>query len=105
MDIDNRKKNNLLEDYKKFLKTDEGKRSLEQLNKEIEEEEKSAKYGWISIEEERPSCKIDDFFTKGYSEIEVRTKHGERFTTQVTDPNIWYYVVKDLDVVEWLKEK
>lgn len=57
--------------------------------------------GWVSIEEHLPSCYVEDFITKGYTDIKVRNVQGEEFDTCVSDSLIWYYSVKEAGAVEW----
>lgn len=68
-------------------------------------DESEIKYGWISIEDELPMCLALDFIKQGYTQIKVKNERGDEFITQVTDHNIWYYEMKDLNVTHWYREK
>lgn len=59
--------------------------------------------GWLSIEEHLPKWRGRDVM-QGYSLYKVRDKDGKEWTEAVSDHNIWYYIAKEMRIVEWLNE-
>lgn len=59
--------------------------------------------GWISIEDKLPGFKAMDIF-QGYSVYTVKDSDGNIFETTLSDHNMWYYMMKEINVTHWLND-
>jgi hypothetical protein len=55
---------------------------------------------WIDIEKEVPKWMSRDI-AKGYTDVEVKTADGQTWFDGVTDHQVWYGLMKELDVTHW----